>query len=113
MRPLQSTPLPFTSGAIHNYLRNLLPPSKYYDLVLQNESDFLVGVRQQSFCLLRYQYPSATPLMVDVHYSDSVTYTYADTRERDRGSSVYVDLYILVGGMYKPKATKLSRREPD
>lgn len=40
MRPLQSTPLPFTSGAIHNYLRNLLPPSKYYDLVLQNESDF-------------------------------------------------------------------------
>lgn len=24
MRPLQSTPLPFTSGAIHNYLRNLL-----------------------------------------------------------------------------------------
>jgi len=52
--------------------------------------------------------------MVDVHYhSDSVTYTYTDTRERDRGSSVYVDLYILVGGMYKPKATKLSRREPD
>lgn len=34
--------------------------------------------------------------MVDVHYSDSVTYTYADTRERererDRGSSVHVDL---------------------
>lgn len=51
--------------------------------------------------------------MVDVHYSDSVTHTYADTRERDRGSSVYVDLYLLVGGMYKPKATKLSRREPD
>lgn len=81
MRPLQSTPLPFTSGAIHNYLRNLLVG--YYDLVLQNESDFLVGMRQQSFCLLWYQYPSATPLMVDVHYSDSVTYTYADTRERE------------------------------
>lgn len=55
--------------------------------------------------------------MVDVHYSNSVTYTYTDTRERererDRGLSVYVDLYLLVGGMYKPKATKLSRREPD
>lgn len=116
MRPLhslQSTPLPFTSGAIHNYLRNLLVGTTIS--FSKMSPIFLVGVRQQSVCLLWYHYPSATPLMVDVHYSDSVTYTYADTRERerDRGSSVYVDLYLLVGGMYKPKATKLSRREPD
>lgn len=54
--------------------------------------------------------------MVDVHYSDSVTYTYTDTREREtevRLSTLIYRRYLLVGGMYKLKATKLLRREPD
>lgn len=40
--------------------------------------------------------------MVDVHYSDSVTYTYADTRERERETEVRLSTLIytsyLLGG---------------